>query len=96
MTRKLFTLGGVVGSALMLAASGWGATGPSRDAGDASGAKPLGKRCIHAGAESGSVGQMGQRTVSTPVNIVKITIRPSICVILSHPLPILRISERVF
>jgi len=39
MTRKLFTLGAGIGTALMLAASGCGATSPSRDAGDASGAR---------------------------------------------------------
>jgi hypothetical protein len=40
MTRKLTTIGAAIGTALMLAvSSAWSASNPSRDAGDASGAR---------------------------------------------------------
>jgi hypothetical protein len=39
MTRKPYILGAGIGSALLLTASAWGASSPSRDAGDASGAR---------------------------------------------------------
>ena len=35
MTRKPYILGAGIGSALLLTASAWGASSPSRDAGDA-------------------------------------------------------------
>jgi hypothetical protein len=70
MTHKLFTLGAGIGSALILAASGWGSTNPGRDSGDANGAR-LTSPQVTIVRDAGDATRAQLALYSPPVSVVR-------------------------